>query len=479
MKRIFRVLFCGALAASLILGIGACATARRGALVQTVDVLIVGAGGAGLAAAIQAHDEGARVIILEKMPFAGGNTNRAGGGMNVAESTPQRTLGIQDSKEVFLQDTFEGGGSIADLDLLRFFVDNGPAAVDWLSAMGMDLSEVVISSGATNPRMHRPQGGPNSGPYFMAVLMNSIQSRNIQIMLDTEVTGFITEEGRVIGVRYRNARGAQNTMYARATVLATGGFGANEELFTRFRPDLAGFVTTNHPGATGSGIFMAEAVGAALVGMQYIQTLPAVEPGSTRAVSDAVRGQGAIIVDQRGQRFIDEMATRDALSSAILAQPEQFAYLIYDRIIPGIISALQDFIRLDLSYEAETVRELAEKINVDPAVLENTVRNWNGFVANRNDPDFGRATGMDRDISNAPFYALRIAPGVHYTMGGVKINTLTQVITTDGSVIEGLFAAGEVTGGIHGTNRLSGNAITDIFVFGRQAGTQAAAHALR
>ena len=440
------------------------------------DIIIVGAGGAGMAAAISAHDAGASVIILEQMGYAGGNTSRSEGGMNAAETKSQAALGITDSVQTMIDDTMKGGKNLSDLALVTFMAENSAATVDWLTDLGMDLSGVAQGAGATNPRMHRSADGAKIGGVLTPILMKNVQERGIQILYDTEAKKLIREDGVVNGVVAVNQNGEEVTFKGNAVILTTGGFGANEALFTQYRPDLAGFKTTNHPGATGEGIVMAQEVGAAVVDMDQIQTNPTVEPTTNIVLSETVRGNGAIFVNQSGKRFTSEMLTRDVLSTAILEQEGQYAYEIFDQGTMDSMKALQDDYAKGIVREGATIEELATVLGIDPAVMVETMDTWNKAVAEKNDAEFGRETGMDVDLSHAPFYAIKISPAVHYTMGGVKINTNTEVIDTEGNVIEGLYAAGEVTGGVHGGNRLGGNAVADIMVYGKHAGEVVAAY---
>lgn len=448
------------------------------ALANQADVVVIGAGGAGMAAAIQAADDGATVVVLEKMNYAGGNTVRSEGGMNAAGTASQAALGIEDSPEVMIEDTMVGGKNLSNPELVRFMAENSAATVDWLMSLGMDLSEVAQGAGATNARMHRSAGGAKIGGVLTPVLMKNLEARGISILYGVRATKLDTDEtGAVVGVTATDKNGAQLSFTCNSVVLATGGFGANEEQFSAYRPDLVGFSTTNHPGATGDGIVMAKEIGAALVDMDQIQTNPTVEPVTHIVLSESVRGNGAIMVNVEGKRFVCEMLTRDVLSAAILEQPEKYAYLIFDKRIMDKMEALQQDYEMGIVTEGETPEALAQELGIPEDVFAAEVESWNAAVASGNDAAFERTTGMGT-LSDGPWYAIKVSPAVHYTMGGVKINTNTEVLREDDSVIANLYAAGEVTGGVHGGNRLGGNAVCDIMVFGRQAGKLAAANAL-
>ena len=313
------------------------------------------------------------------------------------------------------------------------------------------------------------------GEYLVAAFSGVLKDMDIDVMLNTKATKLITTDGAVTGVEAENA--SENLVInAKAVILATGGFGANEEMYTQYRPDLLGTVTTNAPGATGDGIVMALAVGADLVDIEQIQLHPTVEQTTSMLITEGVRGDGAILVNQSGERFINEMETRDVVSAAELEQEGCYAYVIFDQNLRDGLKAIEKYVNNGLTVQADTIEELAEKLNINPETLAKTLADWNAAVASGKDEAFGRDTGMEHDLSVAPYYAIQIAPGIHHTMGGVKIDTEAHVINTDGEAIPGLFAAGEVTGGVHGGNRIGGNAVADIVVFGRIAAESAIAY---
>lgn len=260
----------------------------------------------------------------------------------------------------------------------------------------------------------------------------------------------------------------------KAVVVTTGGFGASEEYIQTYRPDLEGYVTTNQVGSTGDGIKMIEKLGGQTVDMDKIQIHPTVQQDEGFLIGEVVRGEGAILVDQDGERFVNEMNTRDKVSAAITALPEKSAYLIFDQGVRDRATAIEFYDEKGYVTAGETIEELAEKINLPAETLAQTVTTWNEEVANQDDTAFGRTTAMEHDLSKPNYYAIKIAPGIHYTMGGIKINTNTEVVDKDGQPITGLYAAGEVTGGLHGENRIGGNSVAEIIIFGRQAGQQAA-----
>ncbi|WP_368430803.1 flavocytochrome c, partial [uncultured Parasutterella sp.] len=288
---------------------------------ENADVVVVGAGGAGLSAAVTAHDLGKKVIVLEKMAFVGGNTNRAAGGLNAAETKPQEKAGIKDSIETHFNDTMKGGKYLNNPDLVHVLTDNARYSVDFINSLKEgDLTDVGMLAGATNKRAHRPAGGGFVGANVVKALATAAKDKGIDVRTNAKVEKLIVKNGKVVGLQYKGKNGVK-TINAKAVVIAAGGFGANQDLLTKINPKLKGFGTTNHPGATGDGITLGEKAGADTVDMSQIQTHPTVVPNNGEMITEAVRGNGAILVNQDGKRFINELQTRDVVSAAELKQP--------------------------------------------------------------------------------------------------------------------------------------------------------------
>lgn len=437
------------------------------------DIVVIGAGGAGMTAAIQAVQDGAtNVVILEKMPQTGGNTIRTTGGMNAAATELQSEEGIEDSVELMVEDTMKGGKDLNDVELVKVLAESSSDAVKWVNENGGDLSEVGMFGGASVKRIHKPEGGTAVGPMLVQMLNENIEKLKIPVMLETEAEQIVVEEGKIVGVKASNEDG-EFTIDCKAVVLATGGFGANSDMVVEYKEDLKGFGTTNHAGATGDGIKMAKELGVELVDIEQIQTHPTVHPETQTMYTEAVRGNGAILVNKEGKRFIDELQTRDVVSEAILAQPDEISYIVFDQKVRDGLKAIEKYISAGIIFEADTIEDLANQIGVDATALAETMKTYAEAAESGTDAEFGRAS-MEETLTTPKYYAGLCAPAIHHTMGGVKINTNTEVLKEDGTAIAGLFAAGEVTGGVHGANRLGGNAVTDIVVFGRIAGANSA-----
>ena len=420
-----------------------------------------------------------KVAVLEKEEELGGNTNRASSGMNAAETNVQLHHGVIDNVADFYRETYKDGGRLNDKDMLGYFVYHTAPAIDWLSDHGIKLDDITVTGGMSKKRTHRPASMTPIGGFLVKSLLDVVAKEEIPVFNKTKVIKLRqAEDGRVNGVEV-NADGITKIINAKAVILATGGFGASKEYIKRFRPDLESYKTTNQPGATGDGLKLAENVGAELMQMNLVQVHPTVQQDNPHVylIGEAVRGEGAILVNGEGKRFVNELNTRKIVSNEITALPEHSAYLVFDQGIRDRAKAIEFYDKVGLVVHGDTIEDLAKKINVDPSNLQQTVNTWNKAVEEHNDTEFNRTTGMDRGITKPGFFAIHIAPAIHYTMGGIHITPKTQVLDGNGDIIKGLFAAGEVAGGLHGNNRVGGNSIAETIVFGRQAGQQVTLYA--
>lgn len=503
-------------------------------LEKTADVIIVGGGGAGLSAAVSAVNDGASVILIEKTGFLGGNSIVAGGIYNAPNPTLQdyslekRSESLEslitdaisetpvnaehkalieavkreyeeylktdktlfDSPNWFALQTWNGGDKVGDLNMVKLLTYNALDGLKWMESLGMEFEhQVSHGGGALYPRTHWAVL-PNGTGYIKA-LANVLQSNpNYELMLETTGVNLITEGNKVIGVLAQNKDGKQITLSAnKGVILTTGGFAGNVKLRQEYAegekwPNLGPNVaTSNMPGVTGDGLFMARDAGADLINMDQIQLLPYCNPHNG-ATYDIVSGSGAMVfINKEGERFVREDGRRDEMSKAIIAQTDGMMYMLQSADgIPDPNSARALGGQL-LSYyletnhagyvSADTLEELADKIGVPADGLKQTVKDYNKYVESGNADPFGVVSYRGK-LENGPWYAYPRKPAVHHTMGGIKVDEQTRVLRPDGSVIEGLYAAGEITGNLHGANRLGGNAIVDFIVFGRIAGTNAA-----
>lgn len=453
----------------------------------TADVVVIGAGGAGMAAGVSAHQNGATVIILEKMPKVGGNTISAGGAMNAVDEGSETALKNKDSVALHFKQTYEGGDKKGDEVLVKTLVENAWSSVAWLQSMGMKfLPDPFTVTGGLWPRAHKPVDPVGTG-FFKTYNAYIESNKGIEVRLNVKADSIILENGKVTGVIATGKTGNKITVKAnKGVVVATGGFGQNiamRQEFNKAWPTLDESVkSTNHPGATGDGIAMAKAVNAQLVQMENIQLLPLGDP-ETGSLSGNIETdvEKRIFVNTEGKRFVDEGARRDTMTLALFKQPGAKLWIIVDaHSYPqgtkknNFNESIDDLVAAGRAFKGETLEELAKNIGVPPENLVATVADFNKHVASKKPDAFGR-TLFSEPLDKGPFYAGARIPTVHHTMGGIKIDKETHVIDVNGKIIPGLYAAGEVTGGIHGTNRLGGNALTDITVFGRIAGKNAAA----
>ncbi len=370
-----------------------------------------------------------------------------------------------------------GGKNLNNEDLVTVLTENANETVRWLTDLGADLTDVGVLGGSTNNRTHRPTGGAPVGNHIVNVLAENADEMGIDVRTSTKAVEILVEDNSVTGIVVEADNGATYTIYADSVVIATGGFGANNELVASYVPELLGYGTTNAPGATGDVFSITEGLDISLIDIDQIQTHPTVMPSNNYMITEAVRGTGAILVNRESERFINELETRDVVSNAELAQTGQTAFLVFDQNVRDNLSAINGYYEKGYLVEAETLEELATLLEIPTDVFVETVETYNGYVATGVDADFERAK-MQTTLDLAPFYAVEVGPAVHHTMGGVEIDTDARVYTTDGNYIEGLYAAGEVTGGVHGANRLGGNAMADITVFGQLSGANAAEFAL-
>ncbi|MEC5320842.1 flavocytochrome c [Brenneria populi subsp. brevivirga] len=434
---------------------------------ETTDLVIIGAGGGGMSAAIEAHNQGAKVILLEKMPFAGGNTARAEGGLNAAGTEYQKAKGIQDSPELFYQDTMKGGRQKNNPELVKTLSEQAKNSILFLKENGAELAEVSRAGGASVDRIHRPVGGQPAGSYIAVALIKKIKALNIDLRTNTPATEIMqNDKGAVTGVKAKGKDGKEYTIDAKKVMITSGGFGANFAMIKEYDPRLVDFKTTNAPGAQGEGIKMAQKLNAKLVDMEYIQIHPTTIPGQGILISEGVRGDGAILVNEQGKRFTNELLTRDVVSQNILKQPGKHAYVIFNDALVKQNHTIETYFKQKLVVEGNTIEALAKAIKVDEKQLAQTVSAYSGYVKDKKDAEFGRES-LKLSLDSGKYYAIEVTPGIHHTMGGIAINTKAQVLDVNGKVIPNLFAAGEAAGGVHGANRLGGNSLADIVTYGR------------
>lgn len=494
----------------------------------SADLIIVGAGGAGLSAAVTAKDLGVKnVLVLEKMPVIGGNTLRCASAFNAADPDRQKALPMTEtlkeavvkainekpvseehaklmadvkakyeaylksgSKTLFdcpewhaLQ-TYNGGDKVGQIPLIRQYSNNVLDTLHWMQSKGSPVMDRVSqAAGALWQRTHQldaPAGLGLIDPLYQAAV-----KQGVNFKLGMRVQDLIlNDKGRVIGVTATDKVGNKYEFTSKdGVILATGGYSQNKEMRQKSAPHLTSeMVSTNQPGATGDGIIIATRHGADTTGMNYVQVYPLATPGTGALQGRARKMSGlddVIDVNKNGERFVKEDARRDEFVAAIKKQPGGVVYDINDSSIVKPLNSFNEDVETLVSigriYKADSLADLAKQLGMPADKLEATVAEFNKMVEAKKDPKFGRKL-FDRPIVKPPFYATPRAPSIHHTMGGLQISTNAQVLDKNGKPIPGLYAAGEVTGGIHGSNRLGGNATADVLTFGRIAAKSAVAH---
>ena len=455
---------------------------------ETADVAIVGTGGAALAAAVTAAEAGASVVMLDKMDVIGGNTNAGEGTLNAPDPERQEAQGVEDSVEHFYTDTYEGGDEKGDPALVHILTENALDAVHFMEDHGLVYENQCFTAiGGKWCRGHAVEvekKGEQGGSYYVSVLRSTAEKLGVKIYGNAKVDTILEEGGKVVGVSGSRRNGAKVQVRAKSVVMATGGYARNPELASQFDKRVTSDMpSSNVSSSTGDGIVMGQAIGADLANMELVQIHPLGDPqngGVATFVGNWLGVEDYMMVNDEAKRFINEDGRRDEIANAILEQSNKEMWLLVDstNIASDRASQIDELVDTGHSYRCESVTGLADKINVPADELQKTVDRYNGFIVAKNDEDFGKKLlGSDGDnsyqLTDAPYYASKRVPTIHYTMGGLKINTDAQVMNTSGAAIENLYACGECTGGVQGSNRLGGNSYTDLIVFGRIAGANA------
>ncbi|WP_313132580.1 flavocytochrome c [Anaerocolumna sp.] len=458
---------------------------EKSTIEKTADVIVVGGGGAGLSAAITATDNGASVIVIEKTGVLGGNTLVCGGIYNCPDPELQEPEGIEDSPEFFAAQTWEAGDKVANKELVDTMCSNAYDGLVWLKELGVPFENFITQGAGSLYRRTHGSTEPNGTGFINAYVKNLSEKADLcEIMMNTKGIDLIVDGNKVVGVNAVDKDGNDIVLKAnKSVILATGGFAGNVELRQKYCegqkwPNLGTSVlTTNVKGVTGDGIIMAEKVGAGFVDMEHIQLLHLGNPktGSIAGgVLNKIRSADEVIfVNKEGNRFIREDGRRDVICKAILEQTDGVMYIIHngDNIDPES-DEIKNMVKEGTVFRGETIEELAKQIGADPVNLQKSLDSYNACVDAGADTETGREL-LNCKIEQGPYFATPRVPSAHHTMGGVRIDKECRVLGEDGTPIEGLIAAGEITGGIHGANRVGGNAVVDTVVFGRIAGETA------
>ncbi|KAI0030292.1 fumarate reductase [Vararia minispora EC-137] len=459
------------------------------------QVIVVGGGLAGLSAAHTLLERGANVLLLDKQGFMGGNSTKATSGINGAGTQTQQALGIPDSAKTFFDDTKKSARELARDDLIRVLTGRSGDAVNWLQdKFGLDLSKVARLGGHSQPRTHR---GSAQFPGMVITyaqlerledLSESIPDR-VKILKKARVTKLIKDEsGTVVGVEYE-FKGKIEKAYG-PVILATGGYAADfteSSLLKKYRPEYYDLPTTNGDHCTGDGHKIALAIGASAVDLEKVQVHPTglVDPKEPDAkvkflAAEALRGVGGLLLDNTGNRFVDELQHRDYVTGKIWENGKYPIRLVLNGKASNEIEwHCKHYVGRGLMKKFNSGAELAKEMGISTAVLKKTFEDYNE-AARTNKDKFGKKFYANGPWSLDDFFHVAImTPVLHYTMGGLQIDAESRVIAASGKPIAGLFAAGEVAGGVHGANRLGGSSLLGCVVFGRVSGDSAAAYLLQ
>lgn len=441
------------------------------------DVVIVGAGAAGLSAAVSAAVRGLSVVVVEKNGEPGGNTWISGGYYSAVNPTLQDRMGIEDSVEFFYEQTLEAGKRKNNFKLTKIMCSESLNSLKWLESMGMRFHPMVMESiGALWPRCHKPLLPDGQG--YIRILSMEAHRLGVKFLLRNIFSDLILDKNnKVSGCVIRDSDGKFSAITAkRGVILAAGGFGGNLKMVARYNPLLSEVTTDNVPSASGEALLIAASHGAALDDMDQVECLPGCPKGHTLRIRFHVDVPRFILVDNSGKRFIREDCLRDELRDALLSVPGQVAYAIIDnRGYKSFSSHIQRDAVLGIesgdAFIADTVEELALKMGIPPHHLIATIESYNEGVRSQKDRFGKHHTKLLYEIQEPPFWSGLAGITVHSTLGGIRIDEKAKCLRQDSSVIKGLFAAGEITAGLHGVNRVGGNGLLDAVVFGRLAGT--------
>lgn len=446
------------------------------------DVLVIGSGGAGLSAAIQAAEDGKDVLVVEKMPFAGGSTFLSGAEMSIPENVLSNDQPQNDTPELMVEDILKASQNTANMKLVSIICNNIADTVLWLKdgAKVEFNNDFYMVNGHSIARTTFPDGG---GAALINKMVLRAEELGVDISYNMEAKDIIQDNnGKVLGINVQKGEELLSFFADDRVVIATGGFSANKAMRQKYSEQLAqvdfNILTSCPQGITGDGIIMGEKAGAKVVDMEYIQLYPYTNPatGIHFYMDDKRIGAGAFYINKEGQRFVREDQTRGIVASAVLQQTESTMYEVFtqdilDKMLVNELAykEFNQWVQQGVIAKGDTIGECAEIFLLDKKEVTKTLNRYNYFIKNGNDEDFERE--MDYTVlDKGPYYMLEGLPSIHYTLGGLKIDEYARVLDKNDKPIKSLYAAGEVTGGVYGKDRLGACAIPDALVFGRIAG---------
>ncbi len=454
---------------------------------EEVDVVIVGTGFAGMAAAAEASSRGSKVLMIEKMPIYGGNSaiNAAGFNSWTDKLNMREKLNLgSDSAEAHYKDTLKGGGFYGVPELVKTMVEGAPDALNWLIDNGAEFQQRLNKMGGHSGfRSHVHASGRGKG--YVDVMKKIADANGTKLDLSTKLSWIWRQDpaGPILGVEVESPKGRRNIKIKKALILAAGGFSRDVKMRAAFNPSItADYNCTNQPGATGEVIRMAQAIGADALQLCFIQFFPTAEP-KTGALDDAslipnrIGAWGGIFINKAGKRFVNESGTRDEVARATMNSGGKPAYCIFtEKMIPKVMKpeVVDKALETGRIFKGNSIAEVVKKFELPEKAVSETVAQYIEYVKKGADPDFNQKMTKDMfSLAEGPYYIIAQWPSVHHTCGGLRINTLANVIDIWGQPIPKLYAAGEVAGGVQGNNRLGSNATPACIVFGRIAGTNA------
>jgi len=440
------------------------------------DVVVVGAGAAGLAAAIEAAEAGASVALLEKLPVSGGSTILSGGIVYGTGSKLHEAAGVEDSVEDLVTYWSERADGKNDTEFLRFVAERSGETIDWLVDMGVEFGEP--SPTGISP-VARAVTSPHHGGGIIRPMEEYAKSKNVDILLETSVQELIKEEdGTVKGVKALNAEGEEIIYNAKSTILTTGGFDRSTELVKEYAPQAEGQLSFAGMGNSGEGLVMAKDAGASVLSNGGVIGFRAVA-GEVAYTTDvcSLMWMPYLYVNQNGERFVNETIDYPIFYEELIKQPEGVSYLIFDG--NTYMEALDKAVEKGSAFKADSLEALAEAAGIDAVKFEKTVEKYNEMIQSGEDTQFGKVLTGHMPIEKESFYAVKVVPAILGTMTGIATNLDAEVLDESGNAIKGLYAAGEVANGnfYNMVYPASGTSIQMSLTFGRVAGIQAAEHA--
>jgi len=453
---------------------------------QNYDLIVVGCGAAGLSAAISAHDAGLKkIVILEKLPVIGGTSANSGGAIAVSGTKYQRIRGIQDSDQRFFDDLMREGGYVNNPFLVKALIKATREQYEWLLSIGFTPINLMAASGMSVPRSHMFNAN-----LLIPTLYREAINRGIEIRTGRRALKLLESDGKISGVICVKAKKISEWNSSHGVVLATGGFARNQAIMNKFAPQMYGVEVISGIGSEGDGLLMALQKN----GRFYPKETVTASFGFTKNPStvknfSTIYYSGAIILNRNAQRFVNESISYKLIGEAFLATGDSSAFILFDEAIrkqqmskrpvdKDIWSPFDKGLEPNYCFRGKTINEVADKAGLNPQKVEETVKRYNSFVEAGIDLDFGRQSlssgyGKPVKIQKQPFYimpAIAVVPG---TYCGLSVDEKARVLDQAECPIEGLFAAGEIMGGVHGNNFVTGTGLGKALAFGKIAGQSA------